>query len=291
MVITLTFTVLVLFWMLEKNKRAFTLIELLAVIAVIGILAALLLPALSRAKAAAKRIHCVGNLKQLALATHLYAADNADHLPFFYQRARSLVWHHALLYGYLDGNTNLFQCAGNTRLKSVYPNGYSLGLFNFAYGWNAKGNGEESGVWNGVSGPGYEISRGKTIKLSHVVAPSDHIPLGEASGWFPSPVSSQHQLFRGPYGTFINPSINRLPIGVYEPYVFNLTRRHSGKSNMAFSDGHVEHGSLRDWTLPVESVHRRWHWDGKPHLDQLFYRDVDNWAPLYGIDEKSPRED
>ena len=60
---------------------------------------------------------------------------------------------------------------------------------------------------------------------------------------------------------------------------------------MAFLDGHVEHGSLRDWTLPVESVHRRWHWDGKAHLDRLHYRDADNWSPLYGIDEKPPRED
>ena len=273
------------------NRRAFTLIELLVVIAVIGILAALLLPALSRAKAVAKRIHCVGNVKQLALATHLYAGDNADHLPFFNWLAlpsdSDPVWHHVLLNGYLDGNTNLFQCAGNTRLKSVYPNGHP-GLFNFAYGWNTDGNGEESGVWNGVLGPGFEISRGRTIKLSHVVAPSDHILLGEASGWFPV-LSPSHSPFRGPYdyGTLFSPSIGRRPfIPRYKPYTFNLTRRHSGKSNMAFSDGHVEHGSLRDWTLPVESVHRRWHWDGKAHLDRLRYRDADNWAPLRGEDEE-----
>ena len=283
--------------MLEVNKRAFTLIELLVVIAVISILAALLLPSLSRAKAVAKRIHCVGNVKQLALATHLYAGDNADHLPFFSRLARPsdpreyyllgwLVWHHALLDGYLDGNTNLFQCAGNTRLKSVYPNGRP-GLFNFAYGWNGNGNGEESGVWNGVFGPGSEMSRGRTIKLSQVVVPSDHILLGEASGWFPA-ASPSHSLFRDPYDyrTFTNPSIKRRPfIPRYKPYTFNLTRRHSGKSNMAFSDGHVEHGSLRDWTLPVESVHRRWHWDGKAHLDRLVYRDAENWHPLRGVDE------
>jgi prepilin-type N-terminal cleavage/methylation domain-containing protein/prepilin-type processing-associated H-X9-DG protein len=62
-------------------SAAFTLVELLVVIAVIAILAALLLPALVRAKQGAKAVGCVGHLKQWLLATHLYAADNEDFLP------------------------------------------------------------------------------------------------------------------------------------------------------------------------------------------------------------------
>jgi type II secretory pathway pseudopilin PulG len=64
-----------------KVLRAFTLIKLLAVIAIIAILAALLLPALSRAKATAQAVACRNNLKQWGLATHLYVTDRKDYLP------------------------------------------------------------------------------------------------------------------------------------------------------------------------------------------------------------------
>jgi prepilin-type N-terminal cleavage/methylation domain-containing protein/prepilin-type processing-associated H-X9-DG protein len=69
-------------WRPRKGGRAaFTLIELLVVIAIIAILAALLLPALARSKREAWRVNCLSNLKQLTIASHLYAGDNRDFLP------------------------------------------------------------------------------------------------------------------------------------------------------------------------------------------------------------------
>ena len=62
-------------------RRAFTLIELLVVIAIIAILAALLLPAVAKAKMQGKRVRCISNQKQLAVTWMLYVSDYNDYVP------------------------------------------------------------------------------------------------------------------------------------------------------------------------------------------------------------------
>jgi prepilin-type N-terminal cleavage/methylation domain-containing protein len=99
-------------------KTGFSLVEMLVVIAIIALLAALLLPALASAKAKARQTACLNNLKQISLGVHLYAGDNGDALPATgpatYNYYKDLVKSYVGLNGTSSPQDLVFTCPADT---------------------------------------------------------------------------------------------------------------------------------------------------------------------------------
>jgi prepilin-type N-terminal cleavage/methylation domain-containing protein len=119
-----------------KSKRAFTLIELLVVIAIMAILAALLLPALSRAKDSAKSAACKSNLRQLGIALGVYAGESGfyptlERLDLVGGPKVTYAWPAQLL-TQASGSTAVFKCP-STAADFAWPTNRSTHGFDFPY--------------------------------------------------------------------------------------------------------------------------------------------------------------
>jgi prepilin-type N-terminal cleavage/methylation domain-containing protein/prepilin-type processing-associated H-X9-DG protein len=266
----------------RRGASAFTLIELLVVIAIIAILAALLLPALSRAKATAKRISCTNNLHQIATAVWMYAEDSRRYPPFDvpnvmspnfenYEQSRARHWD-AMVLPYLSGNTATFLCPGQTGTNSSVAANWDptknanvpqTTLPNLSYMMNSIGVG-----FIGADPPIDELralglNTLQGIQQLHVgqpvsstVAPADMVAVAEYDFYPPYP----------------------LPFELV--FAFSLTgKRHNGLAVAGFCDTHVEYATMNRWGAPTldtrykpleprdASKRVRWNNDHLPHLE------------------------
>jgi prepilin-type N-terminal cleavage/methylation domain-containing protein len=121
------------------SSHAFTLIELLVVISIIALLAALLLPVLSRAKESGRATVCLSNLHQIGLALQLYVQDNNNRLPVMYDKsltATNAVPTPDIVLSNCLGNVRVLRCPSDTR-RIFETTGCS-------YAWNSLLNGEDA---------------------------------------------------------------------------------------------------------------------------------------------------
>jgi prepilin-type processing-associated H-X9-DG protein/prepilin-type N-terminal cleavage/methylation domain-containing protein len=263
-----------------RYRRAFTLVELLVVIGIITVLIALLLPALSRARALAQRAKCAANLRSIGQALTMYTqqygyypGSNGYEQPVWYPVA---VWP-TQLRRYLGGSKDVFYCPSQDEqcrwggkppgafglyIEMGYEPGEPLIDWNthFSYGYNAEG--DRTLGWSPparglglVAGnlPTRPVDGEGPRRASAVRVPSDLIAVADskADGWmdfhiWPWRTGLQSRIFPGAV--------------------------HGGGTNVLFCDGHVQWYRLEDITLdttqkdqtPFANIHRMWNYDHGP---------------------------
>jgi prepilin-type processing-associated H-X9-DG protein/prepilin-type N-terminal cleavage/methylation domain-containing protein len=228
----------------NKNS-AFTLIEFLVVIAIIGIFAALLLSAIPQAKARAHRIQCVNNLHQLGVGLQVVLADNHGYLRNYPYQLESEGL------GISNPETNwlrrgVWLCPSVQWYLQPPDGGWSSYGYN-AFGVLPIGNDVHFGLRFQYDSSSHLIS---PIGESQIANPSDMMAMGDGftGGVYLGRPSSLNDLLR--YG--------------------NTLTRHQGHANVVFCDGHVESPTLQflfEDTSDAALV--RWNRDHQPHREKL----------------------
>ncbi len=246
---------------LTQRTPSFTLIELLVTIAVIAILAAMLLPVLSRSKEKAKVANCTSNLRQMGVALNVYLCDYRSY-PFF--SWRSATNPRAYFFDPMSGVRKIYVCPAfrktgtndlDVQFGRVDPSSYAYNSFGCCI---SAGQGLE-----GDAQPPYYLHRFNQLDDSKIVAPADMIASGD------SPEDKDW----GPLWWFDATCAWKDNDGTLSPLA--PSRRHNGGANMLFCDGHVEYGKYRKWVEQKDHVMARWNRDHQPHPEYWYMNLLD----------------
>ena len=227
----------------SRNRRAFTLVELLVVIGIIAILIALLMPALTAARRHAQTLQCGSNLHSIGQAMHQYANEYKGRIPrdYWYDdqyKMGHILWAEAFAkyLGYTIPDVPDISAARDMKL---YPYFSRISIYQCpAHPIEKQALDYVSNAWYpdvpGVSAPLINVSRmrqsGRTVYLTELTGNPSH------------PTDSF-----GIHDVFVDTHLPVLPSGQPQPSSRVLTdKRHGGRINLLFVDSHVENRNFKE---------------------------------------------